>query len=52
MQTSLSGGQMYPGEDLADYAPRAFQAAAPAGPAAGTPEADTLIDDDADDLPF
>lgn len=34
VQTSLSGGQMYPGEDLADYAPRAFQAAAPAGPAA------------------
>ena len=52
VQTSLSGGQMYPGEDLADYAPRASQAAAPAGPAAGTPEADALIDDDADDLPF
>ena len=51
-QTSRSGGQMYPGEDLADYAPRASQAAAPAGPAAGTPEADALIDDDADDLPF
>ena len=50
--TSLSGGQMYPGEDLADYAPRASQAAAPAGPAVGTPEADALIDDDADDLPF
>lgn len=50
--TSLSGGQMYPGEDLADYAPRASQAAAPAGPAVGTPEADTLINDDADDLPF
>lgn len=52
VQTCLSGGQMYPGEDLADYAPRASQAAAPAGPAAGTPEADALIDDDADDLPF
>ena len=52
VQTNLSGGQMYPGESLADYAPRASQSAAPAGPAAGTPEADALIDDDADDLPF
>lgn len=52
MQASLSGGQMYPGEDLSDYAPRVSQSAAPTGPTAGTPEADALIDDDADDLPF
>lgn len=52
VQTSLSGGQMYSGEELKDYAPRTSQAAAPAGPAVGTPEADALIDDDADDLPF
>lgn len=51
-QTSLSGGQMYPGEFLKDYAPRTSQAAASAGPAVGTPEADAMIDDDADDLPF
>ena len=32
-QTSLSGGQIYPGEKLTDYAPRTPQAAAPTGPA-------------------
>lgn len=46
-QTSLSGAQMYPGESLSDYAPRS---ASP--PAVGTPEADALINEDADDLPF
>lgn len=46
MQTSLDGGQMYSGERLSDYAPQR-----PA-PAVGTPEADALINDDADDLPF
>lgn len=46
VQTSLEGGQMYPGERLADYAPQRT------APAVGTPEADALIDDDADDLPF
>lgn len=46
MQTSLYGGQMYSGERLSDYAPQR-----PA-PAVGTPEADALINDDADDLPF
>ena len=51
-QTSLSGGQIYPGEKLTDYAPRTPQAAAPTGPAVGTPEADALIDDSANDLPF
>ena len=50
-QTSLSGGQIYPGEKLTDYAPRPPQAAAPTGPAVGTPEADALIDS-ANDLPF
>ena len=47
VQTALTGAQMYPGEQLSDYAPHS---AAP--PAVGTPEADALIDDDADDLPF
>lgn len=51
-QTSLSGGQIYPGEKLTDYAPRTPQAATPTGPAVGTPEADALIDDSANDLPF
>lgn len=51
-QTSLSGGQIYPGEKLTDYAPRTPQAAPPTGPAVGTPEADALIDDSANDLPF
>lgn len=51
-QTSLSGGQIYPGEKLTDYAPRTPQAADPTGPAVGTPEADDLIDDSANDLPF
>lgn len=51
-QTSLSGGQIYPGEKLTDYVPRTPQAAAPTGPAVGTPEADALIDDSANDLPF
>lgn len=51
-QISLSGGQMYPGETLTDYAPRTSQAVAPTGPVVGTPEADAMIDDDADDLPF
>ena len=51
-QTSLSGGQIYPGEKLTDYAPRTPQTADPTGPAVGTPEADDLIDDSANDLPF
>nr|DAN44454.1 MAG TPA: Single-strand binding protein-strand binding protein, DNA BINDING.8A [Caudoviricetes sp.]DAU42673.1 MAG TPA: Single-strand binding protein-strand binding protein, DNA BINDING.8A [Caudoviricetes sp.] len=46
VQTSLTGGQMYAGENLSDYAPRPKQEAAPP---AGE---DALIDDDADDLPF
>ena len=47
VQTALRGAQMYPGEQLSDYAPRS---AAP--PAADTPEADAFINDDAADLPF
>lgn len=47
VQTTLAGAQMYPGESLSDYAPRS---ASP--PAVGTPEADALINEDADDLPF
>lgn len=43
----LQGAQMYPGEALADYAPRST-AAPEAAPSA---EYD-LINDDADDLPF
>ena len=46
MQTSLTGGQMYPGETLSDYAPR--RDPAPAADPAG----DAPIDEDADDLPF
>lgn len=46
VQTSLTGGQMYAGENLSDYAPRPKQEAAP--PAGD----DAPIDDDADDLPF
>ncbi len=46
VQTSLDGAQLYPGETLADYAPRL------SSPAVGTPEADRLIDEDAKDLPF
>lgn len=45
-QTSMTGGQMYPGEKLSDYAPRS-----PSPPALSSPD-DDLIDDDADDLPF
>ena len=44
VQTSLTGGQMYPGETLSDYAPRLDPAPDPAG--------DAPIDEDADDLPF
>lgn len=51
VQNDLSGGCLYPGERLNDYAPGASHPA-PTGPAVGTPEADALIDDDADDLPF
>ena len=47
VQTTLAGAQMYPGEQLSDYAPNNVSP-----PAAGTPEADALIDDDAADLPF
>ena len=47
VQTTLAGAQMYPGESLSDYAPRS---ASP--PAVGTPEADALINEDADDHPF
>lgn len=47
-QTSLPGGQMYPGESLADYAPRSTSAQEAAPSAA---EYDP-INDDADDLPF
>lgn len=47
-QTSLSGAQMYPGEQLSDYAPRST----PPPPAVGMPEADALIEEDANDLPF
>ena len=47
VQTAMTGGQMYPGETLSDYAPRTAQP-----PAVGTPEADALINEDADDLPF
>lgn len=47
VQTSLPGGQMYPGENLADYAPRSTSAQE----AAPSSEYDP-INDDADDLPF
>ncbi len=46
VQTSLTGGQMYAGEQLSDYAPRSSPP-----PALSSPD-DDLIDDDADDLPF
>lgn len=46
-QTSLPGGQMYPGESLADYAPRSTIAQEAAPSAEYDP-----INDDADDLPF
>ena len=46
VQTTLQGGQMYPGEHLADYAPRSA-----ATPAADLPADDALIED-TDDLPF
>ena len=46
LQTSLQGGQMYPGEHLADYATRSA-----AAPAADLPADDALIED-TDDLPF
>lgn len=46
-QTVLDGARMYPGESLSDYAPRGDSQ-----PAAGTPEAERLIEEDADDLPF
>ena len=46
-QTSLPGGQMYPGENLADYAPRSTSAQE----AAPSSEYDP-INDDAGDLPF
>lgn len=46
VQTSPTGGQMYPGETLSDYAPR--RNPAPAADPAG----DAPIDEDADDLPF
>ena len=52
VQTTLTGGQLYPGESLSDYAPRTGRTVQPTGPATGTPEADALINDDADDLPF
>lgn len=44
VQTSLTGGQMYPGENLSDYSPGREPAPDTAG--------DAPIDDDADDLPF
>ena len=46
LQTTLQGGQMYPGEHLADYATRSA-----AEPAADLPADDALIED-TDDLPF
>ena len=46
-QTSLPGGQIYPGENLADYAPRSTSAQEAAPSAEYDP-----INDDADDLPF
>lgn len=46
VQTTLQGGQMYPGEHLADYAPRGAAATA-----ADLPADDALIED-TDDLPF
>lgn len=47
VQTAMTGGQLYPGEALSDYAPHGTKP-----PAVGTPEADALINEDADDLPF
>lgn len=47
VQTSLSGAQLYPGEQLSDHAPHSSSP-----PAVGTPEADALIEEDAADLPF
>ena len=46
-QTSLTGGQIYPGESLADYAPRSTAAPESAHSAEYDP-----INDDAADLPF
>lgn len=47
VQTSLTDAQMYPGESLADYAPRSTSAPEAAPSAEYDP-----INDDADDLPF
>lgn len=47
VQTSLAGAQMYPGESLADYAPRSTAAPEPAPSAEYDP-----INEDAEDLPF
>lgn len=46
LQTTLQGGQMYPGEHLADYATRSA-----AEPAVDLPADDAIIED-TDDLPF
>lgn len=48
VQTSLTGGELYPGERLSDYAPDRSPAPESVPSSAG----DALIDDDADDLPF
>lgn len=48
VQTSLTGGELYPGERLSDYSPDR----SPAPEAASGSAGDALIDDDADDLPF
>lgn len=47
VQTSLTGAQMYPGENLADYAPRGSSV-----PEAASSAEYDLINDDAADLPF
>ena len=47
VQTSLTGAQMYPGEALADYAPRSSSRPKPEPSTEYDP-----INDDADDLPF
>ena len=53
-QTSLDGAQMYPGETLADYAPRTGKAGKAAQPAADLADelARQIDATDAEDLPF
>lgn len=51
--TDISGGEMYPGESLADYAPRTKAGrAAQSGPPAISDDLGGFIDGEPEDLPF